>query len=180
MIPSAEDIATTRPHTIVYVDGFNLYYGSGKGTQYKWLNLEAVCHTLLPGDQIVKIRCFTARVNGRPDDPQLAGPARERGGRSVRQRHQAGSGGGWNERGWYRIVVMVLNAGLKSSPWIACRPVATPEDIDDPSITKADGIVQFPLHLDWSHSGTFDLDNEHQRRWLLNLAWLSLRCSHTA
>ena len=58
--------------TIVYVDGFNFYYGAVKGTSYKWLNLEAMCQRLLRRDQIVKIRYFTARVNDRQDDPQLA------------------------------------------------------------------------------------------------------------
>ena len=56
--------------TIVYVDGFNFYYGAVKGTPYKWVDLEAVCRRLLPRDDIVKIRYFTARVTERPDDPQ--------------------------------------------------------------------------------------------------------------
>ncbi len=30
----------TLPKTIVYVDGFNLYYGVLKNTGYKWLDLE--------------------------------------------------------------------------------------------------------------------------------------------
>lgn len=58
--------------TIVYVDGFNFYYGAVKGTPYKWLDLEALCRRLLPRDNIVKIRYFTARVSARPDDPQQA------------------------------------------------------------------------------------------------------------
>ena len=28
------------PRTIVYVDGFNFYYGVLKNTRYKWLDLE--------------------------------------------------------------------------------------------------------------------------------------------
>ena len=72
MTASTEGTKTTRPQTIVYVDGFNFYYGAVKRTPYKWLNLEAMCQRLLPRDQIVKIRYFTARVNDRPDDPQLA------------------------------------------------------------------------------------------------------------
>ena len=56
--------------TIVYVDGFNLYYGALKGTAYKWLDLEAVCRRLLPKDDIVKIRYFTARVSARSGDPR--------------------------------------------------------------------------------------------------------------
>ena len=34
--------------TIVYVDGFNLYYGALKGTPYRWLNLAEMCRQLLP------------------------------------------------------------------------------------------------------------------------------------
>ncbi|MDE0133772.1 MAG: NYN domain-containing protein [Acidimicrobiaceae bacterium] len=58
--------------TIVYIDGFNLYYGTVKETPYKWLDLEALCRRLLPRDNIVKIRYFTARVSARPNDPQQA------------------------------------------------------------------------------------------------------------
>ena len=53
----------------VYVDGFNLYYGSLFRTHYKWLNLHAFCQATFPGDQINKIRYFTARVKARPNDP---------------------------------------------------------------------------------------------------------------
>jgi uncharacterized LabA/DUF88 family protein len=55
--------------TIVYVDGFNLYYGALKGTAHKWLNLMALCQFLLPKNQIVKIKYFTALVTARPSDP---------------------------------------------------------------------------------------------------------------
>ncbi|MCY3506485.1 MAG: NYN domain-containing protein [Chloroflexi bacterium] len=56
--------------TIVYVDGFNFYYGALKGTPHKWVDLEAVCRRLMPRDDIVKIRYFTARVTAHADDPQ--------------------------------------------------------------------------------------------------------------
>jgi len=55
--------------TIVYVDGFNLYYGALKGTPYKWLNLLALCKHLLPKNEIIKIKYFTAPVTARPNDP---------------------------------------------------------------------------------------------------------------
>ncbi|MDL1910886.1 NYN domain-containing protein [Chloroflexi bacterium CFX6] len=55
--------------TIVYVDGFNLYYGALKGTPYKWLNVMALCNFLLPKNQIVGIKYFTALVTARPNDP---------------------------------------------------------------------------------------------------------------
>ena len=56
--------------TIVYIDGFNLYYGAVKDTRYRWLDLEALCSRLLPKDDITKIRYFTARVSARQGDPQ--------------------------------------------------------------------------------------------------------------
>ena len=55
--------------TYIYVDGFNLYYGSVKNTPYKWLNIRKLCQLLLPRNQIVKIKYFTARVSARPKDP---------------------------------------------------------------------------------------------------------------
>jgi uncharacterized LabA/DUF88 family protein len=61
--------------TIVYIDGFNLYYGAVKGTPNKWLDVEAMSERLLPKDDIVKIRYFTALISARPNDPQE--PARQ-------------------------------------------------------------------------------------------------------
>jgi uncharacterized LabA/DUF88 family protein len=55
--------------TFVYVDGFNLYYGAVKGTPYKWLNIQQLCQRLLPKNQILKIKYFTALVTARPGDP---------------------------------------------------------------------------------------------------------------
>jgi hypothetical protein len=49
---------------IVYVDGFNLYYGALKGTAYKWLNIESYFQKLLPDDDITAIKYFTATVDG--------------------------------------------------------------------------------------------------------------------
>jgi hypothetical protein len=58
-----------RGTTNVYVDAFNLYYGCLKGTQYRWLDLRALCARLLPKDDIGRIRYFTATVSARPDSP---------------------------------------------------------------------------------------------------------------
>lgn len=55
--------------TIVYIDGFNFYYGAVKGTPFKWLNLHELCRVLLPKNEIVQIKYFTAKIKGRPDDP---------------------------------------------------------------------------------------------------------------
>ena len=56
----------------VYVDGFNLYYGCLKGTDYKWLDLDALFCILLPNYDINRIRYFTARISARPDNPGAA------------------------------------------------------------------------------------------------------------
>jgi uncharacterized LabA/DUF88 family protein len=53
----------------IYIDGFNLYYRAVKGTRYKWLNLARLCQIMVPRDDIVKIKYFTARISSRPDDP---------------------------------------------------------------------------------------------------------------
>lgn len=53
--------------TIVYVDGYNLYYGALKDRPYRWLNIQALCEQLLkPAHDIVGIKYFTARVQPRP------------------------------------------------------------------------------------------------------------------
>lgn len=53
----------------VYIDAFNLYYGSLKGTPYKWLDLNKMSQLLFPESEINKIKYFTARVIARPHDP---------------------------------------------------------------------------------------------------------------
>lgn len=50
----------------VYVDGFNLYYGSVKDTPFRWLDILALSQRMLPGDTIAAIKYFTATVSGRP------------------------------------------------------------------------------------------------------------------
>jgi len=59
------------PTVNAYIDGFNFYYGCVKGTPYnKWLDLSKLCHFLLPkGFQLSRIRYFTARVAGLPENP---------------------------------------------------------------------------------------------------------------
>jgi hypothetical protein len=59
--------------TYVYVDGFNLYFGALKGTPYKWLNIKALCESLLnPENKITGIKYFTAHVSGTANDPNKA------------------------------------------------------------------------------------------------------------
>jgi uncharacterized LabA/DUF88 family protein len=55
--------------TYVYIDGFNLYYGSLKATPYRWLDLEQLCKLMLPSNDVVRINYYTARVGARIGDP---------------------------------------------------------------------------------------------------------------
>jgi hypothetical protein len=44
------------------------------------------------------------------------------------------------------------------------RPVAVPEDVDDPGRFKADGVVTLPFHIRWSEpSLTYDLGDRADR-----------------
>lgn len=59
--------------TIVYIDGFNLYYGALKGTPHRWLDVSELCRRMLRDDaEIVGIKYFTAKVQPRPNNPQTA------------------------------------------------------------------------------------------------------------
>jgi len=55
--------------TNVYIDGFNLFYGCLKRSQFKWLNVQKMCELLLPHNDIRKIYYFTAKVGGTSKDP---------------------------------------------------------------------------------------------------------------
>jgi hypothetical protein len=67
--------AHPKPRANIYVDGFNLYYGALKNTPYKWLDLNALFRTILPGYHIKRIRYFSARVSGRAGN--LQAPSRQ-------------------------------------------------------------------------------------------------------
>lgn len=59
--------------TIIYVDGFNLYYRALKGTKHKWLNLSTLCKKALPNNcDITQINYYTARISSRvnPNSPK--------------------------------------------------------------------------------------------------------------
>jgi len=62
--PSSAGVPPIRNRSIVYIDGFNLYYGALRGGPYKWLNLEKYFHLLLPNNSIQRIRYFTAKITG--------------------------------------------------------------------------------------------------------------------
>ena len=50
--------------SVVYVDGFNLYYGALRGGLHKWLDLEHYFQLLRPADDLELVRYFTALVSG--------------------------------------------------------------------------------------------------------------------
>lgn len=59
--------------TIVYIDGFNLYYRALRGTSHKWLDIAAMSRAVLPAScQIEAIKYYTAHISGRvgPDAPR--------------------------------------------------------------------------------------------------------------
>lgn len=58
--------------TNIYIDGFNLYYGSLRGTPFRWLNVDSLCRKILKEAKINSIKYFTARVTSRPDDPGMS------------------------------------------------------------------------------------------------------------
>lgn len=46
----------------------------------------------------------------------------------------------------------------------ASRPVSIPDDVDDPSLIKATGIVKLPVHIAWSEPAlTYDLSRRSDR-----------------
>lgn len=58
------------PRSVIYIDGFNLYYGAVKGTLYKWLDIERYFRLTRHHDEIVQIYYFTALIDGRTSDNQ--------------------------------------------------------------------------------------------------------------
>lgn len=55
--------------TAVYVDGYNLYYGRLRGSDFKWLDLVSLFEQILVGrdqnEQLVKVNLFTAHALAR-------------------------------------------------------------------------------------------------------------------
>ena len=78
IIPQPTGLSTPIPgiwpmqRVIMYVDGFNLFYGlRAKGwRRYYWLDLRRLAENLLrPGQQLEAVRYFTARIEADPRDP---------------------------------------------------------------------------------------------------------------
>ena len=55
--------------TIAYIDGFNLYFGSLKGTPYRWLDLpklvRQLCHEQNPNCELIAIKYYTADIKAK-------------------------------------------------------------------------------------------------------------------
>lgn len=63
-------ISKKKERIIVYVDGFNMYFGMlDAGFDYcKWLNLKLLAENLLkPNQEIIAVKYFTSRVGNNPD-----------------------------------------------------------------------------------------------------------------
>ncbi len=59
-----------KKRIIFYIDGFNLYYGSLRRTDHRWLDLEALCQQYVKRDaELIAVKYFTAKVEDRPDKP---------------------------------------------------------------------------------------------------------------
>ena len=65
--------------TVVYIDGYNLYYGLVRRTKLKWLDLVALFrdHVLDSSAQLAEVRCCTAPVLARMSDDAKS-PQRQR------------------------------------------------------------------------------------------------------
>jgi uncharacterized LabA/DUF88 family protein len=67
---SEANILTKKERVIVYVDGFNLYFGMlDAGFDYcKWLNIKLLVENLLNNNQLlIEIKYFTSRVSNNPE-----------------------------------------------------------------------------------------------------------------
>lgn len=64
--------------TILYIDGFNLFYSAVKGTPLRWLNPVALIERAFPRNQIVGTKYFTAKVRALPNLQIIEGDFRTR------------------------------------------------------------------------------------------------------
>lgn len=93
--PTPHQLKRAPRRTIVYVDGFNLYYGMHEkhGRKYLWLDLQTLAERLLKPDQsLVRVKYFTARMRNSPDSAarqaEYLGALRGRGVEVVEGRFQ--------------------------------------------------------------------------------------------
>ncbi len=55
--------------TILYIDGFNFYYGAAKRFNLRWVNPLQLAQLLLPDCEFTAVRYFSAIVKADPSDP---------------------------------------------------------------------------------------------------------------
>jgi uncharacterized LabA/DUF88 family protein len=55
--------------TYVYIDGFNFYYGCIRNSPYRWLDLFKFAQSMLPKNDVVRVKYFTAIVKPSTKDP---------------------------------------------------------------------------------------------------------------
>lgn len=56
--------------TILYIDGFNLYYSALRATPHRWLDPVALASRAFPRNQIIATKFFSAQVTALPGDAQ--------------------------------------------------------------------------------------------------------------
>lgn len=57
--------------TVLYIDGFNLYYSAVKDTPFKWLDPLALSRRIFPQNDIIGIKYCTAPVKPLPGNPNI-------------------------------------------------------------------------------------------------------------
>lgn len=130
--------------TMIYIDGFNLYYGCLKGTPYKWLDVHRLCQLLLPRSQIVGVKYFAARVKGQPGDPGLPG-RQELYFRALRTLPGV------------EIILGHFLESVKTLP-VASSPTARPEFVKVRSMEEKGSDVNMAVHLVHDgHRATYDV-----------------------
>lgn len=67
---SEANFSQEKERVIVYVDGFNLYFGIKEAgfENCKWLDIHKLVNSLMkPSQQLISIKYFTSRVSNNPD-----------------------------------------------------------------------------------------------------------------
>jgi len=63
----------TKQRVIAYIDGFNLFYSSLKGTKNKWLDLVSLCEALVNSNQeLIAVKYFSAQIGSYHTKPEKA------------------------------------------------------------------------------------------------------------
>jgi len=63
-LPPTPSPPPPKKRSIIYIDGFNFYYGMLTGRpDLKWINYQRLAELLRPDDDIVHVRLFTAMVD---------------------------------------------------------------------------------------------------------------------